>query len=130
MKGHDRRRNVMSGTHPRMAREQRTVEAMIEIYCHGQHGTGDGLCAECQTLRYYAHQRLSRCPFQEGKTTCAKCPIHCYKAEMRQEIRAVMRYAGPRMLYRHPILALQHMLDGLRKEPTRGQRPVTSRTKP
>lgn len=120
----------MSSIHPRMAREQRTVEAMIEIYCHGQHGTEDDLCAECQTLHYYAQQRLSRCPFQEGKTTCAKCPIHCYKPAMRQQIRSVMRYAGPRMLYRHPIMALQHMIDGLRKEPTRAPRSVTSRSNP
>jgi hypothetical protein len=31
----------------------------------------------------------------------------------------VMRYAGPRMLYRHPIMTLQHMIDGLRGEPSR-----------
>jgi hypothetical protein len=107
----------MTKNHPRMTRERRTVEAMIDIYCHGQHGTSDGLCGECRVLRDYARQRLQKCPFQEGKTTCAKCPVHCYKVAMRERIRAVMRYAGPRMVHRHPIMALQHVLDGRRKEP-------------
>jgi hypothetical protein len=107
----------MTNDHPRTNRERRTVEAMLDIYCHGQHDAERGLCEECETLRDYARQRLQKCPFQAGKTTCAKCPVHCYKPEMRERIRAVMRYAGPRMLYRHPILTLQHMLDGVRDKP-------------
>ena len=31
------------------------------------------------------------------------------------QAREIMRYAGPRMLFRHPILAIAHQLDGLRK---------------
>jgi hypothetical protein len=115
--------------HPRMKRERRTVEAMLDIYCRGQHGVGHGLCEECETLRDYARQRLHRCPFQAGKTTCAKCPLHCYKPEMRAQIRAVMRYAGPRMLYRHPIMALQHLLDGIRKEPVQPRTVRSARDK-
>ena len=112
----------------RVERERRTVAAMIHIYCHGQHGTsGETLCEACQELQTYANQRLANCPFQEGKTTCARCPIHCYKPEMGQKIKTVMRYAGPRMLLRHPIMALQHLLDGLQKEPQPS--PKTSDTK-
>jgi hypothetical protein len=97
---------------------------MIGLYCRRvhsrrQHSTRHELCAECEALRAYARQRLQKCPFQEGKTTCAKCPVHCYNPEMRAQIRAVMRYAGPRMLVRHPWLTVQHMIDGLRKEPLR-----------
>jgi hypothetical protein len=62
-------------------------------------------------------QRLEKCPFEEGKTTCARCPVHCYKPEMREKIRAVMRYSGPRMLYRHPMLTIFHIIDGRRKAP-------------
>jgi hypothetical protein len=103
--------------HPRMKRENRTIEAMIYLYCRDQHnGTGE-LCPDCDELRDYARFRLEKCPFQENKTTCANCPIHCYKPAMRERVRAVMRYAGPRMLYRHPILTLFHFLDGRRKEP-------------
>lgn len=113
----------MSPEHPRMAREQRTVEAMIGLYCQGLHGPGGGLCAECEALLDYAVQRLSRCPFQEGKATCAKCPVHCYRPVMRDRIRAVMRYSGPRMLTRHPIMTVQHVVGGLRRAPLKTQRP-------
>ena len=109
----------MTDIHPRIIRERRTVEAMIRLYCHGRHGTSNGLCDECVALVSYARLRLQKCPFQQGKTTCARCPVHCYKPDMRQKIRAVMRHAGPRMLYRHPILTLFHVIDGLRKEPVR-----------
>ena len=117
----------MINNHPRIARERRTVEAMIGVFCPSQHGFGGGLCPDCEALRDYAQQRLQDCPFQEGKTTCAKCPVHCYKPEMRERIRAVMRYSGPRMLYRHPIMTLQHMVDGRRKDPFRPPRANTDR---
>ncbi len=45
---------------------------------------------------------------------------------MREKIRRVMRYAGPRMLLRHPVMALLHMVDGLRKEPSRPLRDKAS----
>jgi hypothetical protein len=102
-----------------MAREAKTVGAMIRLHCHDNHGVETGLCAECDELLEYARERLERCPFQEGKTTCARCPVHCFKPAMRERIRGVMRYAGPRMIYRHPTMALFHLVDGLRKEPIR-----------
>ena len=111
----------------RLGRERITVDAMIGIYCRGPHGTGRGLCRDCAALQVYASQRLQECPFQEGKTTCARCAVHCYVPEMRERIRAVMRYAGPRMLYRHPIMTVQHMIDGRRSEPIRMQRESADR---
>jgi len=105
--------------HRRLARERRTIEAMIGLYCRAHHGTRGQPCPECRTLLEYAWVRLEKCPFQEGKTTCARCPVHCYRPDMRTRVRAVMRYAGPRMLLRHPVLTLLHMLDGLRREPVR-----------
>jgi predicted amidophosphoribosyltransferase len=100
-----------------MQREAKTIETMMRIYCRGQHESQEALCAECRELLDYANLRLEKCPYQENKTTCAKCPIHCYKPEMRDQVRSVMRYAGPRMLYRHPILTLFHFLDGRREKP-------------
>jgi hypothetical protein len=102
-----------------MAREQRTIEAMVRLYCRDRHGAGGSACRECAKLLEYALQRLERCPFQEGKTICAKCPVHCYKPAMRERVREVMRYSGPRMLRRHPVLALYHLVDARRKEPLR-----------
>jgi len=113
---------TMIKIYPKVESERRTVEAMIDIYCHQHHGTRKGLCSDCEALRNYARQRLQNCPFQDGKPTCAKCPVHCYNPEMRKRIRAVMRYAGPRMLYRHPVMTLKHMMEGLREEPVRHQK--------
>jgi hypothetical protein len=98
----------------RIRREKKTVQLMIALYCRGHHGTGTELCPECKSLRAYALERLSRCPFAADKPTCAQCPIHCYKPGMRERIRAVMRYAGPRMLRHHPTLALLHIWDAWR----------------
>ena len=93
----------------RAERESRTVSAMIRIYCGGRHGAG-GLCAECARLDAYARARLDRCRFGAHKPVCALCPSPCYRAGEREAIRAVMRYAGPRMLLRHPALAALHLL--------------------
>lgn len=100
---------------PRMRREYKTIAAMMHIYCHDHHGSDGALCTECQELQDYAFARLEKCPFQENKTTCANCPIHCYKKDMKERIRVVMSYAGPRMLWRHPVLAIRHLLDGRKK---------------
>jgi hypothetical protein len=96
-------------------REHKTVEYMIAFYCRKQH-EGIQLCSECRELSEYAAQRLEKCPFREDKPTCAKCPVHCYKSEMREKIRKVMRYSGPRMILRHPIWAILHIMDGRRKQ--------------
>lgn len=98
----------------RLERERRTVLAMIRLYCRARHG-GRKLCAECRALGEYASGRLGRCPFGEGKPTCAACPVHCYAPAMRERIREVMRRAGPRMLWHHPLLAVRHLLDGRRR---------------
>jgi len=110
----------MSANHQRMSREKHTIEVMIGMYCRAQHENNDMLCIDCQELLEYANNRLDRCPFQENKTTCAKCPTHCYKPVMRERIREVMRFSGPRMMHRHPSLAIHHFVDGRRKEPIRG----------
>lgn len=71
------------------------------------------LCPQCQELLTYAHQRLERCKFGNEKPSCTRCPVHCYKPAMRQQIRQVMRYSGPRMLLHNPVLAIRHLWDFL-----------------
>jgi hypothetical protein len=71
-----------------------------------------GTCGRCTSFLAYADARLDHCPYGEEKPTCANCPIHCYKREPREFAREVMRYAGPRMLLRHPVLAVLHLVDG------------------
>lgn len=97
-------------TTPRLLRELVTIEAMTRIYCADHHGAPHP-CADCQALMAYASKRLAVCTYGEDKPVCAKCQIHCYGKAMREKVREVMRYAGPRMILRHPWLALMHVVD-------------------
>jgi len=114
MKTQDRERTPGSR---RLRREASTVETMVRMYCREFHGSGTALCSDCDALLEYARDRLYHCPFQHSKPTCAKCTVHCYRPDLRRDIKTVMRWAGPRMLGRHPLMALMHLVDGLRKEP-------------
>lgn len=98
----------------RIDRERRVVAMMIEMYCHSHHGIRQGTCAQCSQLLNYALTRLARCPQGDGKRSCRKCPVHCYRSDRREQIREVMRYAGPRMLWTHPGDALVHLYYELR----------------
>lgn len=102
---------------PRLRREYRTMECMVHIWCTDHHDIDarrDGPCEECEAFLAYAARRLEKCPYGEAKPTCAKCPIHCYKRAQREHARIVMRYAGPRMTFRHPWLSFMHLVDKLR----------------
>lgn len=98
-------------TTPRLLRELATLEAMTAMYCRDRHGSAATLCAECAELMRYAAKRLAVCPYGEAKPVCAKCQIHCYGPAPREQVRVIMRSAGPKMLLRHPLLALGHFLD-------------------
>lgn len=95
----------------RLAREWKTLVAMVDIYCACQHKNTPGNCPDCRSLLDYAQARLERCRFGVEKPTCAKCPVHCYRPDRREQVRIVMRFSGPRMLWRHPILAAWHWVD-------------------
>jgi len=103
----------------RISRERKTIAAMIEMYCRGKHGgtrrrsARGGLCAECAALLEYAKRRLDRCRFGEEKPTCGRCPAHCYRPVEKADIIDVMRYSGPRMIVRHPVLAIRHLRDAM-----------------
>ena len=89
---------------------------MVTLHCRAEHGTSGELCDDCRALLDYAFGRLDRCFFGAEKPACGKCPVHCYKPAMRTKAQAVMRYAGPRMLYKHPLMALRLWLDGRRRK--------------
>lgn len=112
----------MDTTTPRFDRERRTLSAMVGIFCRERHGQPDGLCPECRALLEYALARLEKCPFGAEKPKCAACTVHCYRGDFRARVRAVMAYAGPRMLKEHPVLAVRHLVDGIRHRP-RAARP-------
>jgi len=95
----------------KLKKEKKTISAMIRIFCDAHHGNArKPLCPECKGLLDYADERLDKCPFGENKGACSKCRIHCYKPDMRKHVTEVMRYSGPRMLRRHPLLAIDHLL--------------------
>lgn len=105
--------NLLRG---RLGREHRTLERMVVIHCRDHHGADGGTpCPDCRELLRYAARRLEKCPYGSAKPVCTRCPIHCYKRAPREQVRGVMRYAGPRMLLRHPWLALAHLADKLRR---------------
>ncbi len=101
----------------RISAEIDTIEAMITLYCTGNHSENSRPCKKCNDLLQYAEKRLCRCPFAENKPTCAKCTVHCYNRTMREQVKKVMKYSGPRMLFRHPVMAIKHIFQGLGKAP-------------
>lgn len=92
----------------RVEHEKEVIKIMIEIYCKKKHGCKNGLCEECQELLDYAHFRLSHCKFGDEKTTCGKCPIHCYKKDMKAKVKEVMKFSGPRLIIYKPIELIRH----------------------
>lgn len=111
-----------------LVREFRTISKMVGIYCRDHHGgSARALCRDCTEFLGYAERRLDKCPYGDDKPTCSNCPVHCYKSAQRELAREIMQYAGPRMMLRHPWLAIAHLIDGRREarhpcELTREQR--------
>ena len=99
-------------------REKAVVSEMIALFCRAQHGTRSGLCDACAKLDSYARARSERCPFMEEKTFCSNCSVHCYRPDMRERIREVMRFSGPRMITRRPVMAVRHVIE-MRREKKR-----------
>ena len=104
---------------PRIDRELKTIAAMVKIYCRTHHDyaavhAGE-LCEDCTRFLEYAGQRLVHCPFAKQKPTCGGCTVHCYQKEMQAKAKQIMRYSGPRMIWRHPLMAFFHLLDGRKK---------------
>lgn len=99
----------MKETHPRIATEQRIANTMIDLYCRDVH-RGETICANCAALKNMVHLKLAHCKFAENKPSCRNCPTHCWSGDKRGQIQVVMRYAGPRMLIHHPILAFVHIM--------------------
>lgn len=97
----------------RITREKTTIDLMVGMYCRAHHDT-PGRCEECSALLSCAHRKIDACIFHDGKPACNECRVHCYPHSMRESIRTVMRFSGPRMLASHPVLSVLHMLDRLR----------------
>jgi len=106
----------MTPSKNRLEQEYETIKTMIQMYCKKVHDCEGELCQECSDLLKYAEERLNNCKFGEDKPPCDACPIHCYKPDMREKVREAMRYAGPRMIYTHPIMGFRHLFKKMKKK--------------
>jgi Nitrous oxide-stimulated promoter len=102
----------------KVSQETKTIQKMIAIYCRSKHQKKKELCPACANLQEYASARIKACPFGETKTFCSVCTVHCYQPEMREHIRTVMRFSGPRMIFYSPVLTIRHFLSTHKKAPT------------
>lgn len=95
----------------RRREEAAALRAMIAFHCRVRHRRlfRRGLCDACEDLLAYAMRRLDTCRFGDDKPVCSACPVHCYSPGRREQIRAVMRWAGPRMIFVHPTMAVRHL---------------------
>ncbi len=106
----------MSKLHNKIVTEKNTVKVMIAMYCNKHHGTnGYELCMKCKELSSYSLQRLDTCTFGENKPPCKTCQVHCYRTSYRKLIVEIMKYSGPRMIIKHPLLAIAHFIRSRRK---------------
>ncbi len=93
----------------KLEKEKEIISLMIKLYCYKNHNNNDGLCYKCEELLEYAHKRLDNCRYGDKKTTCKKCSTHCYKSDMREMIKEVMRFSGPRMMVYRPHEYIKHI---------------------
>ncbi len=95
----------------RIEREKRTLAVMVKMYCDYYHDKIGSICSDCNELTEFAYERINRCIFQDDKPVCSECLVHCYRKDMRDKIKTVMRFAGPKMIFHHPILGIWHLID-------------------
>lgn len=118
----------------RLKEESLTIEAMVKCFCRAKHKDGEknesGLCPDCEAFLAYAKKRLACCPYGSGKPVCAKCRIHCYKPAEKAAAREIMRFAGPRLVFSHPVLALKHLIYSRRPAPEKPRNPKSKAAKP
>jgi hypothetical protein len=90
-------------------KEKQIITLMVELYCRKNHGA-EVICPDCEELLSYALKRLDKCIYGDEKPACKHCPVHCYKSVMREKIREIMRWSGPRMIFYRPGAAIIHTL--------------------
>jgi hypothetical protein len=101
----------MTSNNGRLKRERETIEVMIKMYCKHHHSFNNELCEKCKPILTYAFQKIDRCVFGHQKPVCNNCVIHCYVKDMRNKVKEIMRYSGPRMMFHYPYLGIMHLID-------------------
>ena len=94
-----------------LEKDRKTLEAIGRIYCRGNHDASkdaEGLCAECRETVDVTLGRTAVCPYGHAGN-CQDCDIHCQRGDAQRRIREMMRYAAPRMAFRHPIMTAEYL---------------------
>lgn len=99
----------------RIKREKKTVYVMIRMYCQHFHREKE-MCNNCLDLYKYTEARIDKCPFGQTKPVCNVCTVHCFKKDIREEVKKIMRFSGPKMILYHPYLAVKHLIDKKRSK--------------
>ena len=107
------RTSVSSKKPWRFRREEKTIRIMTAMYCrfHAAGSAPNALCHQCKDFLSYAQKRIDYCRYGVEKPACSECPTHCYIPTQRETVRKIMLYAGPKIMFMHPLLALFHVWD-------------------
>ena len=70
---------------------------------------------EYQHLAKFACRRLDHCKYGENKTACKDCLTHCYAPKERKQIREIMRWVGPRMIFYSPKDAIINIWEKVKR---------------
>lgn len=96
----------------RAAKDRATMEAIGQIYCRGNHDAAlrgaDAMCPECREAIERTLDRATACPHGHNHN-CEDCETHCQRGESQQQIKRIMRYAAPRMAFRHPLMTATYL---------------------
>lgn len=110
----------LSNERTKIEREKLTIRHMIAIYCRGHRHSASGICGDCTSILRYAYERVDMCPYNGTvKPACGLCRTNCFTPGMHGLFHSIMRYAGPRMMVRHPILTMLHFWDAVREDEIR-----------
>lgn len=111
-----------NNTEQKRENEKELIAQMIHIYCKTNHRTKGALCEDCNELLAYSQLRINKCPFMENKTFCSNCKVHCFRNEKREKIKQVMAFSGKRMIFYHPIIAINHVIQMRKQKKRIGER--------
>ena len=95
-------------------REKKVISEMVKLYCRKNHKKRE-LCDECKDVLNYSLNRIDNCKYMDTKTFCSNCKKPFYSPKMKEKIKQIMKFSGPRILFHHPLLVISHMLSRFKK---------------
>ncbi|MGI6787136.1 MAG: nitrous oxide-stimulated promoter family protein [Acholeplasmataceae bacterium] len=107
----------------KVIKEKKTFDKMLKIYCKKKHSSTK-LCTECVEIQQYAHLKIEKCPFISDKPFCAFCKVQCYQKDMKEKIREIMKFSGPKMIFRAPIQSFKHIMQMIKHRKKKGGKNV------